>query len=75
MTEEKEEKEICISEPKTISDIRDIQKYLKAKGEIVTESEIVQSCIDMARRLGAEDWGIYLEVTHAYDKCFKEVKE
>lgn len=74
MTEEKEEKEICISEPKTISDIRDIQKYLKAKGEIVTHTEIVQSCINLARRLGAENWGIYLEVTHVYDKCFEEVK-
>lgn len=66
------EKEICISEPKTIADIRDIQNYLKAKGETATESEIVQSCINLVRRLGAEDWGIYLEVTYGYDKCFKE---
>ena len=76
MTEKEEEKveELKISDKQVVADIRDIQKYLKAKGEIATESEVVQSCIDMARRLGAENWGIYLEVTHAYDKCFKEVK-
>lgn len=65
---------IEISEPKTTADIREIQKYLKAKGETATESEIVQACINLTRRLGAGNWSIYLEIKHAYDKCFERVK-
>ena len=29
--------------------------------------------IRLAKRLGAENWSIYLEVEHEYDKTFKEV--
>jgi len=36
-----EKEEICISDTKTIADIREIQKYIKKKGEQVTEVEVV----------------------------------
>ena len=64
--------EICISEPRTVTDIKEMQKYVKAKGEKATETEIVQVCINLARRLGAGNWSVYLEVKHVCDN--KEVK-
>ena len=69
-----EKKEIVINNVKTIADIKEIQNYVKEKGEQVTEIEVVQACINLAKRLGANNWSIYLEVKHVYDKCFKEVK-
>lgn len=44
-----EKEEICISNMKTIADIKAIQKYVKTKGEDVNEEAIVQACINLAR--------------------------
>ena len=69
-----EVKEIKISDKKTIDEIKAIQTYIESKGVDATYTEIIQACIHLAKRLSAENWGIYLEVTHAYDKAFNEVK-
>ena len=66
--------EIRISDKKVIDEIKAIQSYIKKKGVDASDTEIVYACIRLAKRLSAENWGIYLEVTHAYDKAFKEVK-
>ena len=54
--------------------IEEIQSYIRKKGEQVTEIEVIQAGIRLAERLRAENWGIYLEVKHEYDKTFKEVR-
>ena len=64
----KEGDEICISDPNTIVEIKAIQKYVKSKKEQTTETEIVQACIRLAKRLGAENWGVYLEVKRMHEK-------
>lgn len=64
--------EICISDKQVITEIKEIQKYVKGKGIQATETEIVQVCINLARRLGAGNWSVYLEVKHVYNN--KEVK-
>ena len=61
-------KEICISDDRVITEIGAIQSYIKKKGEIATETEIVQACIRLAKRLSAENWGIYLEVKRVHEK-------
>ena len=66
MTEKKVD-EIKISDQKTIDEIKAIQKYIKSKGGKATETEVIQVCIRLAKRLSAEDWGIYLEIKHVHD--------
>ena len=63
-----EKEEILISEPRTVAEIKAIQKYIKSKGERTTKEEIVQACIRVAKRLSAENWGIYLEVKDMHKK-------
>lgn len=67
MTEKKVDV-IKVSDQKTIDEIKAIQKYIKKKGGNATETEIIQACIRLAKRLGAEDWGIYLEIKHGFKK-------
>ena len=55
--------EIKISNQKTIEEIKAIQTYIESKGLDATYTEIIQACIRLAKRLSAENWGIYLEVT------------
>lgn len=61
-------KEIKISDKQVIEEIEAIQNYIKKKGEQATETEIVQVCIRMAKRLSAGNWGVYLEVKRMHDK-------
>lgn len=63
-----EKEEIYISDPKTIAEIKAIQKYIKSKGEQVVKEEIVQACIRLAKRLSAENWGVYLEVKRMHEQ-------
>lgn len=63
-----EKEEILISDPRTIAEIKEIQKYIKSKGEQVIKEEIVQACIRLAKRLSAENWGVYLEVKRMHEK-------
>ena len=65
-------KEIKISDNQVITEIKSIQKYIKTKKETATETEIVQACIRLAKRLSAENWGIYLEVKRVHDKEVKK---
>ena len=64
MTEKKVD-EIKISDEKTIDEINAIQSYIKSKGIDVTHTGVVQACIRLAKRLSAENWGVYLEVKRA----------
>lgn len=59
--------EIKISDQRTIDEIKAIQTYIESKGEKATQTEVVQACIRLAKRLGTEDWGIYLEVKHTHE--------
>ena len=63
-----EKEEIKISDEQVIGEIKAIQKYIKKKGETATETEIVQACIRLAKRLSAENWGVYLEVKRMHEK-------
>ena len=63
-----EKEEIYISDPKTIAEIKSMQKYIKSKREQVIKEEIVQACIHLARRLSADKWGVYLEVKRMHEK-------
>lgn len=61
--------EIKISDKKTIEEIKTIQNYIKSsKGVDASDTEIVQACIRLAKRLSAEDWGVYLEVKGMHKK-------
>ena len=66
-----EKKEIRISNEQVIAEINVIQSYIKTKGMDVTHTEIVQACIRLAKRLSAEDWGIYLEIKHVHNYASK----
>ena len=57
-----------------VDEIKAIQSYIKKKGVDASGTEIVYACICLAKRLSEENWGIYLEVMHVYDKALKEVK-
>ena len=63
-----ENNELCISDKQGIEEIKSIQKYIKSKKETSTETEVVRACIRVAKRLSAENWGIYLEVKHMHEK-------
>ena len=65
MTEKKVD-EIKVSDQKTIDEIKAIQKYIRSKGEKATETEVIQACIRLAKRLSAEDWGVYLEIKRTH---------
>ena len=64
--------EIYITDKRVIAEIESMQKYIKSKKETATETEIVQACIQLARRLGAGDWSIYLEVKRVHEKEVKK---
>ena len=57
-----EVKGIKISDEETIDEINAIQSYIKSKGIDVTHTGVVRACIRLAKRLSAENWGVYLEV-------------
>ena len=63
-----EKEEIYISDKQVIEEIKAIQKYIKSKKETATKTEIVQACIRLAKRLSAENWGVYLEVKRMHEK-------
>ena len=63
--------EIKVSDEQVIMEIRAIQKYIKKKGGKATETEVIQACIRLAKRLSAEDWGIYLEIKHVHNYKYK----
>ena len=66
MTEKKVD-EIKISDQKTIDEIKAIRSYIKEKGIDTSDTEIVRACIRLAKRLSAENWGVYLEVKHTHE--------
>jgi len=54
--------EIVINDERVLSELKTIQRYLKKKGLNATESDIVLACIRLAKRLGSDNWSIYLEL-------------
>ena len=54
--------EIVINDERVLSELKTIQRYLKKKGLNTTESDIVLACIRLAKRLGSDNWSIYLEL-------------
>jgi len=54
--------EIVINNESVLSELKSIQRYLKKKGLNATESDIVLACIRLAKRLGSDNWSIYLEL-------------
>ena len=61
MVEEKM-KEIVLSDERTISEIKAIQSYVRRKGLNASEDNVVLACIRLAKRLGSDNWSIYLEL-------------
>jgi len=61
MVEEKM-KEIVLSDERVISEIKTIQSYIRKKGLNVSENDVVLACIRLAKRLGSDNWSIYLEL-------------
>ena len=55
-------KEIVLSDKETISEIKAIQSYVKKKGLNASEDDVVLACIRLAKRLGSDNWSIYLEL-------------
>ncbi|RLJ05204.1 MAG: hypothetical protein DRP18_03630 [Candidatus Aenigmatarchaeota archaeon] len=55
-------REIVLSDKEAVSEIKAIQSYLRKKGLNATESNIVLACIRLAKRLGSDNWSIYLEL-------------
>ena len=54
--------EIVINNESVLSELKAIQRYLKKKGLEASESDIVLACIRLAKRLGSDNWSIYLEL-------------
>ncbi len=55
-------KEIVLSDKETILGIKAIQSYVKKKGLNASEDDVVLACIRLAKRLGSDNWSIYLEL-------------
>ena len=55
-------KEIVLSDERTISEIKAIQSYVRRKGLNASEDNVVLACIRLAKRLGSDNWSIYLEL-------------
>ena len=55
-------KEIVLSDKETILGIKAIQSYVRKKGLNASESDVVLACIRLAKRLGSDNWSIYLEL-------------
>jgi len=55
-------KKVVIDNEKTVSELKAIQRYVKAKGLDVSEADIVLACANLAKRLGSGTWSIYLEL-------------
>ena len=55
-------KEIVLSDREAVSEIKAIQSYVKKKGLKASEDNIVLACIRLAKRLGSDNWSIYLEL-------------
>ena len=55
-------KEIVINDERTISEIKAIQSYIRKKGLNASENDVVLACIRLAKRLGSDNWSIYLEL-------------
>ncbi|RKY03483.1 MAG: hypothetical protein DRP55_01260 [Spirochaetes bacterium] len=55
-------KEIVLSDKETISEIKAIQSYIRKKGLNASENDVVLACIRLAKRLGSDNWSIYLEL-------------
>ena len=63
MNKDKNEKnEIVISNERIISEIKAIQSYIRKKGLNASENDVVLACIRLAKRLGSDNWSIYLEL-------------
>ncbi len=63
MNKDKNEKnEIVINNERIISEIKTIQSYVRKKSLNASENDIVLACIRLAKRLGSDNWGIYLEL-------------
>ena len=54
--------ELVINDERVLSELKAIQRYLKKKGLEASESDIVLACIRLAKRLGSDNWSIYLEL-------------
>lgn len=54
--------EVVINSKRVALEIKTIQRYLKKKGLNVSESDIVLACVNLAKRLGSDNWSIYLEL-------------
>ena len=55
-------KEIVLSDREAVSEIKAIQSYVKKKGLNASEDDIVLASIRLAKRLGSDNWSIYLEL-------------
>ena len=55
-------KEIVLSDEKAVSEIKAIQSYVRKKGLNASETDVVLACIRLAKRLGSDNWSIYLEL-------------
>jgi len=62
MKEDEKMKEIVLSDERVISEIKMIQSYVRKKGLNASENDIVLACIKLAKRLGSDNWSIYLEL-------------
>ena len=52
--------------------VKEIQDYLKTKGYVVAETSIVDMAIDLARRLGAEEYTFLCEHLRRKEKAVEE---
>ena len=55
---------IKISDTKLIIELNKIQIYLNQKGAKSDYDTIIKSCVRTAKRLSADNWGIYLDIKH-----------
>jgi len=55
-------KEIVLSDREAVSEIKAIQSYIRKKGLDASENDVVLACIRLAKRLGSDNWSIYLEL-------------
>jgi len=53
---------MVLSDERTVSEIKAIQSYVRKKGLNASENDVVLACIRLAKRLGSDNWSIYLEL-------------
>ena len=59
-----EAEEIKISDKHLMAELKEIQSYLEQKGAKSDYKTIIESCVRVAKRLSAGNFGIYLDIEH-----------